>query len=86
MARNTHAAWANIIKFVEPLDLNILRTYPNGRHFADDKKEKFRISIQTLVKCIRTGQHYRVMAWCRIGAKSSSEPILTKTSVAIWRH
>ena len=45
MARNTHAAWANIIKFVEPLDLNILRPKPNGKHFADHNflKEKFRI-------------------------------------------
>ena len=70
----------------------------NGRHFADDDfrcilvSEKFCILIKISLKCVPKGPIdnipalVQIMAWCRIGDKPLSEPMLMQFTDAYMRH
>ena len=87
------AQWVHLI--------NTLRSRHNGRHYPDDiskcifLNENVWISLKISLKCVPTVRINRInnipalaqiMAWCRIGDKPLSEPMLTRYTDAYMPH
>ena len=78
--------------------INLFPPGQNGRHFADDifrwifVNEKFCILINISMKFVPKGLNndiptlVHIMAWCRIGDKPLSEPMLTEFSDIYMQH